>query len=62
MSTLLAIENLCVEYWGIDGSVRAVEGVSLDIRRGEIFGLAGESGSGKSTIGKAIMGSNTTPA
>ena len=55
MSTLLAIDKLCVEYWGIDGSVRAVEGVSLDIRRGEIFGLAGESGSGKSTIGKAIM-------
>ena len=45
MSTLLAIDKLCVEYWGIDGSVRAVEGVSLDIRRGEIFGLAGESGS-----------------
>ncbi len=35
--------------------VRAVDGVSFDIRRGEVFGLAGESGSGKSTTGRAIL-------
>ncbi|RPI33789.1 MAG: ABC transporter ATP-binding protein [Chloroflexota bacterium] len=36
--------------------VRAVDGVSFNIRRGEAFGLAGESGSGKSTIGRLVIG------
>ncbi|MEI2685636.1 MAG: ATP-binding cassette domain-containing protein [Cypionkella sp.] len=36
--------------------VHAVEGVSLDIRRGETFALVGESGCGKSTIAKAMVG------
>lgn len=36
--------------------VRAVDGVSFDIRRGEAFGLAGESGSGKTTIGRLVIG------
>ncbi|MCA9973692.1 MAG: ABC transporter ATP-binding protein [Anaerolineales bacterium] len=35
--------------------VRAVDGVTFNIRRGEVFGLAGESGSGKSTIGRLIL-------
>lgn len=35
--------------------VRAVDGVSFGIRRGEIFGLAGESGSGKSTVGRLVL-------
>ncbi|MEI6387678.1 MAG: ABC transporter ATP-binding protein [Spirochaetota bacterium] len=35
--------------------VRAVDGVSFEIRRGEIFGLIGESGSGKTTTGKLVM-------
>src|SRR6185312_11316595 len=37
------------------GDIRAVDGVSLEIRRGETLGLVGESGCGKSTIGRAIM-------
>ncbi|TLN22217.1 ABC transporter ATP-binding protein, partial [bacterium] len=39
--------------------VRAVDGVTFNIRRGEAFGLAGESGSGKSTIGRLTIGLET---
>src|SRR5207253_1302036 len=37
------------------GDVRAVDGVSLTIRRGETLGLVGESGCGKSTVGRTIL-------
>ena len=37
------------------GSVKAVDGVTLEIRRGEILGLVGESGCGKSSLGRCIL-------
>lgn len=59
--SLLETDELYVEYKskkGITGrqeTVRAVNGVNLDIRRGEVLSVAGESGCGKSTLAKAIM-------
>jgi len=56
---LLDIRELQVEYLipgkGPDAAVRAVDGVSFTIAPGEVFGLAGESGSGKSTIAHSIL-------
>jgi len=49
------VRNLSVNYLTPRGPVRAVENVSFSVAPGEVFGLAGESGSGKSTIAHAIM-------
>jgi peptide/nickel transport system ATP-binding protein len=51
---LLEVQNLEVEYWTRRGVVRAVDGVSFNIHENEVFGLAGESGCGKSTIAHAV--------
>ncbi|HSZ40666.1 MAG TPA: dipeptide/oligopeptide/nickel ABC transporter permease/ATP-binding protein [Trebonia sp.] len=51
---VLELRNLRVEYRGGAEPVRAVNDVSLTLRRGEILGIAGESGSGKSTMARAI--------
>jgi peptide/nickel transport system ATP-binding protein len=53
--TLLELRGLAVAYGVGDRLVRAVDGVDLAIESGEIMGLAGESGSGKTTIANAAM-------
>src|SRR3954468_17400495 len=52
---LLSIRDLRIEYATDGPPVRAVDGVSFDIAPGEVFGLAGESGSGKSTVAHGIL-------
>ncbi len=53
---LLEVRGLEVGFRTADGLVRAVNGLDLDVRAGEIVGLVGESGSGKSVTSRAVMG------
>jgi peptide/nickel transport system ATP-binding protein len=53
--SVLSLRDLRVTYRTKGGDVPAVRGVDLDIDRGQVLGLAGESGCGKSTIGGAIL-------
>ncbi len=54
--TLIQVENLAVTFNTPRGSFRAVRRASLEIARGEVLGLVGESGCGKSTVAFAMMG------
>ena len=53
---LLELDHLAVTFYTPQGTVHAVRETSLKIQRGEVLGLVGESGCGKSTIAWAIMG------
>ena len=54
--TLLQVKNLVVEFPNRRGTLRAIDGISFDIAPGEILGVVGESGAGKSLTGAAIIG------
>ncbi len=57
MAPLIEIRDLRVEARGDDGQVvEIVKGVSFAVERGEVMGLIGESGSGKTTIALALLG------
>lgn len=55
-NALLDINDLVIEGWSEERWQTIVHGVSLNLKRGEVLGLIGESGAGKSTIGLAAMG------
>jgi oligopeptide/dipeptide ABC transporter ATP-binding protein len=55
MPPILEIQELSIHYPISIGTVRAVEGVSLQLDKGEAVGLVGESGCGKSTLGLSIL-------
>ena len=55
MDPLLSVEDLHVEYRTPRGVLAAVKGVTLNVERREVVGLVGETGSGKSTIARAVV-------
>lgn len=53
--TLLRVEHLCQYFKAGAFTTKAVDDVSFDIKKGEVFGLVGESGCGKTTTGRSII-------
>src|SRR6267154_2065850 len=62
---ILSVRNLRAHFrtshFGINRYVKAVDGITFDVKRGEIYGLAGESSSGKTTLIKTIAGAIKPP-
>ena len=60
MDNVLEIKNLFIHYEMKDGVVRALNGVSLNLKEGSAHGLVGETGAGKTTLAKGVV--RLTPA
>jgi peptide/nickel transport system ATP-binding protein len=54
--TVLSVKNLSTHFFTRAGVLKAVDGVSFDLAKGEIMGLVGESGSGKTVTGFSLLG------
>src|SRR2546423_11932921 len=53
---VLSVRNLQVEFVSRRSTLRAIDGISFDIAKGEVLGVVGESGAGKSVTGLAVIG------
>ena len=53
---VLSVRNLSVEFVTRRSNLRAIDGISFDIAKGEVLGVVGESGAGKSVTGLAVIG------
>jgi len=58
---LLTVDNLVTEFSLKKGVLRAVDGISFDVKKAETFGIVGESGSGKSVTALSILRLNPSP-
>lgn len=58
----IQVKDLKIQFVTDRGIIRAVEGVDFTVRKGEVWGLVGESASGKSVIGQALVGIVAKPA
>ncbi len=58
---VLEVKDLKMYYFTSRGAVRAVDNITFELKKGEVLGLAGESGCGKSSLGFTLMGMPTPP-
>lgn len=65
MTNIVEVNNLKAYYktqaFGVARTVKAVDGISLQIKTGEVYGIAGESGCGKSSLLKVLLGAHQPP-